>query len=154
VREVVVVVDSTKLNQLARFCLTCRGVIRDVFLSGKAKGYRFVSTTTNFRRALQAFIRGLPEGMDLSAVSKLYVKEAFLLLDAVVPKKFYLSSLSLAKELLEDEDYEFEDAQALALAVELKREGFEVFLWTNDKDFLSKSSKIEETTGVKVIKLL
>jgi len=154
VREVVVVVDSTKLNQLARFCLTCRGVIKDVFLSGKAKGYRFVSTTTNFRRALQAFIRELPESVDLSAVSKLYVKEAVLLLDAVIPERFYASSFSLAKELLEDEDYEFEDAQALALAVELKREGFEVFLWTNDKDFLSKSSKIEETTGVKVIKLL
>ncbi len=153
-REVVVVVDSTKLNQLARFCLTCRGVIKDVFLSGKAKGYRFVSTTTNFRRALQAFIRELPESVDLSAVSKLYVKEAVLLLDAVIPERFYASSFSLAKELLEDEDYEFEDAQALALAVELKREGFEVFLWTNDKDFLSKSSKIEETTGVKVIKLL
>ena len=119
-REVVVVVDSTKLNQLARFCLTCRGVIKDVFLSGKAKGYRFVSTTTNFRKALQAFIRELPESIDLSAVSKLYVKEAVLLLDAVIPERFYASSFSLAKELLEDEDYEFEDAQALALAVELK----------------------------------
>jgi hypothetical protein len=36
--SIVVVVDSSKLNQLARFCVSKRGIIKTVFLSGKAFG--------------------------------------------------------------------------------------------------------------------
>jgi len=47
--NVVVVVDSLKLNQLARFCASKQGVIKNISLSRKIKGYRFVAITTSFK---------------------------------------------------------------------------------------------------------
>jgi hypothetical protein len=155
--ETIVVVDSSKLNQLARFCVSCRGEIKEVFLKGKLKGWRFVSTTTNVRRALQSFIRELEKKGKkdvIGEVAKLYVKEVELLLDKVIPKRFYLCEVFAADEVLFDSDFEKEDAQALALAIVLVKEGFEVLLWTNDKDFLGKSEEIERRFGVKVVKIL
>jgi predicted nucleic acid-binding protein len=155
--NVVVVVDSSKLNQLARFCASNQGVIKTIFLSRKIKGYRFVATTTNVRRALQSFMRELKkkgkEG-EIEKISKLYVDEINILLDGIVPKKYYLQEIQTADLILQDSDPEKEDSQALSLAITLVKEGFKTWLWTNDKDFLDKAKRIDQETGVKIVKLL
>jgi predicted nucleic acid-binding protein len=155
--SIVVVVDSSKLNQLARFCVSKRGIIKTVFLSGKAKGYKFVATTTNVRRALQSFMQELKEGgkgEEVKKVARFYVSEINILLDRIVPKNYYLQEIRTADLILQDSDREKEDSQALSLAITLVKEGFETWLWTNDKDFLDKAQQIYQETGVKVVKLL
>ena len=155
--NVVVVVDSSKLNQLARFCASNQGIIKNVFLDRKMKGYRFVATTTNVKRALQSFIRELrKKGKEkkIEMVARLYVNEVNLLLDKIVPKKFYFHEMRTADLILQDSDSEKEDSQALSLAIALAKEGFKTWLWTNDRDFLDKAQQIEQETGIRVVKFL
>jgi len=155
--KVVVVTDSSKLYQLARFCETETGAIKEVFLSGKLRGYSFVTTKTNLRRAWQAYERELKRKGKEEKVEG--VKERFfslvnLVIDRIISEDYYLEKMPQAEKLLQDDDYEKEDSQALALAIALRKEGYEVLLWTNDHDFLVRAEEIEKKTGVRIIKTL
>ena len=155
--NVVVVVDSSKLNKLARFCASNQGVIKSIFLAGKSKGYVFVATTTNVRRALQSFmyeLRKKGNEDEIKKVARLYVSEIDVLLDKIIPKEYYLQEIQLADLILQDSDPEKEDSQALSLAIALAKEGFKTWLWTNDRDFLDKAQQIEQKTGIRVVRLL
>jgi len=90
----------------------------------------------------------------MEKLKEIFLSELELLIDKVVPKEFYEKEMPTAEDILNDNDPEKEDSQALALAIALKKAGFRVLLWTNDNDFLKRTEEIEVQTGVKVVKAL
>ena len=141
----VVLVDATKLYQLARF--TCKSerkntqdasiTIEDVFMIAQQKGWRLVTTEVNLRRAWESFRRKELKGMDeekAEELRNLFITRVELLVD-VFGEEVYRKILPKAVEILRDTDREYEDSHLLSLGILYKHQGFDVIIWSSDKDF-------------------
>ncbi|WP_457569181.1 PIN domain-containing protein [Desulfurobacterium sp.] len=151
-QEVIVVVDSSKLWQLANFyCkvalnghtsspleFVCREVLN--------RGWELVTTEVNFRRALADYESTLSE-MDeetREALMNIVSQRLRVLIDVIKQDTTpYAESIAQAVEILQDWEEEPEDSHALALAMYFKRQGYDfIILWTGDNDFFSREDEI------------
>ena len=157
----IVLVDATKLYQLARFVSKNRRkhtqdtsiTIENVFIIAQQKGWRLVTTEVNLRRAWESFqkkeLKGV-KGKRVKELQNLFITRIELLVD-VLDKEVYEKILPEAIEILRDTDREYEDSHLLSLGILYKRQGFEVTIWTGDRDFYKDSV---ESLGITVINKL
>jgi|GEM_PF-1657820 len=157
--EKVVLVDATKLYQLARFICRSEGkntssiTIEDVFMIAQQKGRRLVTTEVNLRRAWESFQRKELKGIEekkAEELQNLFTTRVELLVD-VFGEEVYKEILPEAVEILRDTDREYEDSHLLSLGILYKRQGFDVVIWTGDKDFDRNSVK---SLGITVVSKL
>lgn len=152
----VVVVDATKLNKLARFCHRNAGEIMKYFQKLKAAGKLLVATELTVDRAWQSFKRktSFQNENEEQETKKLYYGKVNVLLDKVVPLQSYQMFIPEADRILQDTDWQKEDAHVLACAIAYSYLDLETFIWTDDSDFLSKAELIESRFGIKVFSLV
>ncbi|ADU97735.1 hypothetical protein Theam_1779 (plasmid) [Thermovibrio ammonificans HB-1] len=148
--ETVVVIDSSKLFQLLNFtCLQEYGrqvnsPLKRVIEEARRRNWLLKTTEVNLRRAKRALARKLRlplSGEELEMLLNIAEGRIRLFVE-VINKEYYLEKLPQAVELLEDREKEPEDAHALALAMALVEQGYQVILWANDDDFTGKQALI------------
>ncbi len=168
VKLTVVVIDASKLYQLARFVcknadkpdkLDSEAVVKEpqnvweVILAAQNKNYLLATTVMNAKRAWEAYkkkeLAGKIPEEEIEKLKELYLKNLELLQLAVFSEECYEDILPECIEFLQDDDPEAEDSHALALARALSEVAEEVLLWTSDKDFARAAS-----LGIKVVSKL
>jgi len=152
---IVVVVDATKLNKLARFCHGNTGEIIKYFEKLKATGKLLVATEITVSRAWQSFERKTPfqSENEKQKIEKLYHGKIKALLDKIVSLQSYQTFIPDADQILQDTDWQKEDAHVLACAIAYSYLGVKTSIWTDDSDFLSKAKLIENGFGIRVFQL-
>jgi len=151
----VVVVDATKLNKLARFCYRNTGEIIKYFKKLKATGKLLVATEITVNRAWQSFKRktSFQNENEEQKIKKLYYGKVKTLLDKIVSPQSYQEFIPDADQILQDTDWQKEDAHVLACAIAYSYLDLRTFIWTDDSDFLSKAQLIESRFGIRVFPL-
>jgi hypothetical protein len=150
--KVAVVVDSSKLWQLANFY--CKITLRKPTLSpleivcseAFKRGWKLITTEVNLRRAVEDFRKTLSniEDEKREILIKIVEQRIKLLIDVINERDIpYTANLTDAIAILEDYEEEPEDSHALALAISLKQSGYSsVIIWTGDNDFFKKEKEI------------
>jgi len=152
----IVVVDATKLNKLARFYYRGAGEIVRYFKILKEAGRLLVATEVTVERAWQSFKRKsfFKNRIEEQKFEKLYYGKINILIDRIIPTNVYQAFIPEADLILQDTDWQKEDAHVLACAITFSYTGLTTSIWTDDRDFLSKAEIIESRFGIKVFSLV